>query len=143
MTARKFILRNADIRDRAVAFVASLPVGDERPFELVARPYKKSRTLAQNATFHFWMGTIANAYEESHGERIAPDVWKEFFKRRFLGEDSVEIMGKIVTTTRSTAGLKIDEFCTLLDAVDRWAVEHLQVFLPRGADYDEAMGRTT
>ena len=139
MAARKFIIRNADIRDRAAAFVASLPVDEARPFELSVRPHKKSRTLAQNSTFHLWVGVIADAYEESHGKRFAPDVWKEYLKRLFLGQQSAEIMGEIVTTTRPTAGLKIDEFCVLLDAVDRWAVEHLQLFLPRGADYEEAM----
>ena len=48
MTVRSFILRNADIRDRAVAFVASLPVDDGRPFEVLAQEHEEIRTAEQN-----------------------------------------------------------------------------------------------
>ena len=141
MTARRLILRSPDIRARAAEFVAGLPVDAERPFEVVVGPYKRRRTLAQNRTFHQWVTAIANAYEESHGERIAPEVWKEYLKSLFLGEASAEVMGKVVTTTRHTADLSVSEFCDFLDAVDRWAVNELQTFLPRGPDYEEAFGR--
>ena len=48
MTARKFIIRNADIRDRAVAFVASLPVDEARPFEVLAQEHEEIRSWEQN-----------------------------------------------------------------------------------------------
>lgn len=138
--SRRFIVRDSAIRARAAEFVAGLPVGGD-PFEVVVQPHKRRRSLAQNALFHSWVAFIANAYEESHGDRIQPAAFKEYLKGLFLGETSVEVMGKIVTTTRRTADLPVAEFRDFLDAVDRWAVEHLQLFLPRGIDYDEAMER--
>ena len=141
MTARRFILRTPDIRARAAEFVAGLPVGEERPLEVVVGAYKRRRSLSQNRTFHMWVTEIANTYEETHGERIAPEAWKAYLKGLFLGEASAEVMGKVVTTTRHTADLSVSEFMAFLDAVDRWAVDNLQAFLPRGPDYEEAFGR--
>ena len=48
MTARKFILRNADILARAAAFVASLPVDEARPFEVLAQEHEEIRTEEQS-----------------------------------------------------------------------------------------------
>lgn len=138
-TARRFILRSDDIRSRAAALVASLPVNSDRPLEVVVRAYRKRRSLAQNACLHGWCKAIADAYELSHGERIAPAAWKEWLKGRFLGEETTELMGRQVTITRHTADLSVVEFRDFLDAIDRWAVENLQLFLPRGYEYDEAM----
>jgi len=138
-TARRFILRSDEVRARAAALVASLPVNPDRPLEVLVRAYRKRRSLAQNACLHGWCKAIADAYELSHGERIAPAVWKEWLKGHFLGEQSVEVMGRQVTVTRHTAGLSVVEFRDFLDSIDRWAVENLQLFLPRGYEYEEAM----
>jgi hypothetical protein len=137
---RRFILRTPAIRERAAEYVASLPVSEEKPLEVVIRPYRRNRTLAQNNLAHKWFAAIADAYEESHGERIAAEAFKEYLKRQLLGEQAKEIMGQLVTTTRNTSDLSVMEFRDFLDAVDRWAVENLQLFLPRGHDYEEAMG---
>jgi hypothetical protein len=137
---RRLVLRDTKSRDIASAFIASLPVSADMPLEVIVATYRKRRSLAQNNCLHGWMQAIANAYEESHGDRIPPAAWKEYFKGLFLGEQSVEVMGKIVTTTRSTSDLPVVEFRDMLDAIDRWAVEHLFLSLPRGPEYDEAMG---
>ncbi len=138
---RHFVIRNAGIRIRASEFVASLSASEEAPLEVVVGPYRHRRSLAQNNCLHGWMFAIANAYEESHGERISPEAWKEYFKGLFLGEKSTEVMGKMVTTTRSTSDLPVGEFRDMLDAIDRWAAEHLDLTLPRGIFYEEAMGK--
>lgn len=138
--ARRLILKTPEIRDRAASLVAGLPANADKPLEVIVRPYKRSRSLAQNNTLHLWVGAIATAYEEAFGDRKSPETFKEYLKGLFLGEESSEVMGKTVTTTRHTADLSVVEFRDFLDAVDRWAVETLQCFLPRGHDYDEAMG---
>lgn len=138
--ARRLILKTPEIRDRAASLVAGLPANADKPLEVIVRPYKRSRSIAQNNLAHSWFVAIANAYEETFGDRKSPAVWKEYLKGLFLGEESSEVMGKTVTTTRHTADLSVVEFRDFLDAIDRWAVETLQCFLPRGHDYDEAMG---
>ena len=137
--ARRLILKTPEIRDRAASLVAGLPANADKPLEVIVRPYRKNRSLAQNACLHGWCTAIAKSYEEAFGERKSPETFKEYLKGLFLGEESSEVMGKTVTTTRHTADLSVVEFRDFLDAVDRWAVEQLQLFLPRGADYEEAM----
>lgn len=137
---RRLVLRDTNSRDSALAFIASLPVSAEMPLEVIVATCRKRRSLAQNNCLHGWMQAIANAYEESHGDRIPPAAWKEYFKGLFLGEQSTEVMGKIVTTTRSTSDLSVSEFQALLEGIERWAGEHLLIALPHGPEYDEAMG---
>lgn len=45
---RRLILRTPDIRDRAAAYVASLPVADP-PWEVAVKPFEEPRTLEQSA----------------------------------------------------------------------------------------------
>ena len=56
---RKFILRNADIRDRAAAFVASLPVDEARPFEVLAQEHEEVRSGEQNSRMWAMLADIA------------------------------------------------------------------------------------
>ena len=140
---RRIILRTPELRARAVMGVGALPVNAEKPIEVVMRPFKRNRSLAQNSTLHAWLTAIATAYEEAYGERIAPAAWKEYLKRLYLGGESREVFGEVVTTTRSTASLSVGEFQDFLSAIDQWAVDQLQLFLPRGPDYEDAMGRAS
>lgn len=137
---RRLILRSPAVRERAAALVAGLPVHDSRPLEVVVRPYKRHRSLAQNNCLWGWLTAISDAYADSHGERIAPEVFKEYLCGLFLGAESKEVLGKVVSVTRSTSGLDVVTFRDFLESIERWSVEHLQLFLPHGYDYDEAMG---
>ena len=105
--ARRLILKTPEIRDRAASLVAGLPANADKPLEVIVRPYRKNRSLAQNACLHGWCTAIANSYEEAFGERKSPETFKEYLKGLFLGEESSEVMGKVVTTTRHTADLSV------------------------------------
>lgn len=58
----KFILKNEDIRQRAVSHLLDLTF--DPPFEVVIRPYKKDRSLEQNAR----MWALHRAAAEHTGE---------------------------------------------------------------------------
>lgn len=143
---RRYIVRDDQIRDRAAADVARVPVADDkgRPrFQVVIKPFKRSRSLAQNSILHLWMQHISTHYAETHGEWHAPEVWKQYLKALFLGEQSSEMPGgRIVTITRHTSALSVGEFTELLEKIDMWCAEELSLMLPHPQDlYIEAMGR--
>lgn len=132
----------ANCRDAIRRHIAALhPAG--KSVEVVIRPHKKNRTLAQNALFHAWMTEISRHYAETFGDWHSPEVWKQMMKNMFLGEQVVQMPGdKIVSVTRSTADLKVDEFADFLDQIDQWCAQELELVLPHPDDlWAEAMGR--
>jgi hypothetical protein len=109
--------------------------------ELVVRPYRRRRSLAQNRCLHGWCKIIADFVEEHHGDRIMPEAWKEWFKAQVLGQTEVEMPdGTIRAITKPSSKVTVEEFKELLDYMDRWCAERLQLELPRTEDYWEAMG---
>lgn len=109
--------------------------------EVLVRPYRRRRSLAQNKCLHGWCKTIADFVEEHHGDRIMPEAWKEWFKAQVLGQTEVEMPdGSIRAITKPSSKVTVEEFKELLDYMDRWAAENLQLELPRTEDYWEAMG---
>ncbi len=55
-----FIIRNHMIAARAADAVINLPVGDDKPMEVVIRLHKSKRTLDQNAYLHKLLHDIAD-----------------------------------------------------------------------------------
>lgn len=138
---RRYVLRDEAIRDRATADVARLPVSGNPQWEIVIKPFRRSRSLAQNNLLHHWLQVISTHYAETYGEWHAPDIWKQYVKSLFLGEESREINGKIITITRHTSELTVPEFTELLEKIDMWCATELQLMLPHPDIYGEAMGR--
>lgn len=64
LNPKTFILLSPSQQAAAQAFVASLPVGSDHPYEVVVRERKKHRTRAQNSFSHAWYGEIAKALPE-------------------------------------------------------------------------------
>ena len=127
-------------RDRAIDALRSLPF--DVVHEVVVRPHKSNRTLAQNNLLHHWCREIALGVGESTGEFHQPEAWKEFLKQLFLGQESFMIGGTIITRTKRTRDLKVKPFAEFLGQVDHYSGSELQVFLSRPEDlYYEAMKR--
>ena len=53
MTEQSFILRNPDIRERALSFISALPIYPVTMM-VVIKPFEKTRTLGQNS--RYWVG---------------------------------------------------------------------------------------
>jgi len=112
-----------------------------KPLLIEVSVKKKNRSLAQNKLFHLHMSEIAKHYGETQGEFYPAAVWKKYYKDKFLPEITSEIKGKLVTTTKDTSDLKMDEFASLIESVIQDAAQELncQVTLPQDM-YAEAMG---
>jgi len=103
----------------------------EKLWQIDIKPYKKPRTLDQNALFHGWCKILAtetgNDFEDT----------KEALKAMFLPPRYVEIDGKVIEVRRSTAKLDtkdMAEFCTRIQA---WAASEFGLTLPTRDDLRE------
>lgn len=134
-----FIIRSEEIASRACEAVRGLDFSQVH--EVVVRPHKSNRSLAQNRTLHGWMTERSQKFAEATGKFATSKWWKEYFKEMFLGSESFEVNGKIITKTRSTADLKVGEFAEFLTTIDRYCVTELHIYLTRREDYDAAMGK--
>jgi hypothetical protein len=144
VNGRRLILRNATIRDRAAEIVAGLPVSEEKPLEVLVRPYQKRRSLAQNSLYWKWVDAIRLHIIDSTGKRFSKDEVHEWLAAEFLPTRVVEIAGKAKATRTSTARLSTKEMVGYLEAIEHWAGADLQCYLEHPADlWLEAMGMAT
>ena len=135
-----FILTSAQVRDKAAEMVRGLTL--DPVHEVVVRPYRKDRTLAQNATLHLWMTVVSQWAGEHHGKFFPSSHWKEYFKQMFLGEETIRIGKRVITRTVPTSSLKVKQFAELLDSIDHYVgAEFEDCDLPHSDDnYYLAMG---
>jgi hypothetical protein len=105
-------------------------------WEQVLRIKKDSRSLRQNRTFHGWMTEISQKFAEATGRFAPAKWWKEYFKEMFLGEESFEVNGKVVTRTRHTSDLNTADMAEFMTKVDHYCGSELNIYvtLP-GQDY--------
>jgi len=99
---KSFILRDNSVRDRAIAYIASLPL--EPLLEVDVYEHTKKRTSQQNKLYHAELRDFASATPHSK------DVWHFHFKKEFLGYEEVMVMGKVNIIPFSTATLNTKEF---------------------------------
>lgn len=131
---QRFKLISELVRNNAANAVMCAPVG----FEVIIQEAKNSRSLAQNRLFHMWMREISQGWAEATGEFYAPDVWKEYFKRLHLGQDTV----RGISVTRQTSKLKVAEMADFLTWIDHYTGSELGITLTHPVDlYMESMGR--
>jgi hypothetical protein len=118
-------------------------LGENQQVEVVVRPRKRDRSLAQNNLAHKWFQEIANHVEAHWGQRYPAEAWKEWLKIQYLGQE-VHTMpdGKVIAYTRHTRDLSVEEFTHFLEQVDAWVAQELGCQLTHPEDlYAEAMGR--
>jgi len=99
------------------------------------RPYKVTRSTAQNSLLHLWIGLIAQELGYTN------DAMKTILVEKFLGYEQVKTKSdKVIKTLRSTSKLKVDEFAQFLTDIDMFMAEW-QFTLPHPDDlYYTAMG---
>lgn len=86
-TARRFLVSDAAIRDRAAAALANMPVDPLRPLEVVLREQVKQRKLDQQALM--FAGPIRDIAEQAwlDGRQYSAEIWHSYFKVQFLPEE--------------------------------------------------------
>ena len=110
--------------------------------ELNAKPWKKKRSLNQNALFHMWMGELSKYLISKGREQATPEWCKEAMKHTFLGYEMRNktnvVTGEVFTTSelKRTRDLKTGEMTHFLDRVYDWAL-NVNCFLtiPENSEY--------
>lgn len=128
--SQNLVIRDPSMQARAIALITRLDL--EKPWEMILRPHKRSRSLEQNALYWKWLGIIAkdtgHDSEEIH----------EFCKQKFLEPIFVEINGEVHEARRTTTKLKVDEMSSYMNRVYAWATSELGILLPLPEDRLEA-----
>ena len=104
----------------------------DQPWEIVVRPYKKTRSGAQNSLLWVWLTELE---KETGNDK---ETLHEYMKQRFLGVEAREIMGREVAITNSSKKLKVAEFSEYLRNIEAVAVENGYI-LSHPVDYDYAL----
>lgn len=102
--------------------------------EISVKPYKKSRSNAQNRLYWCWLSVLSQEIG------YTKDELHEFFKHKFLGSEYKTVFGAEVLIANSSADLKVQEFTDYLTQIEVFAMSH-GFMLPHTPDYDESMGR--
>ena len=125
-----FIVADERGRQRAIAVLGTLSL--DKPWSVLIEPYKRSRTLNQNALYHKWVGIIADDTGNSH------DAVHEALKQEFLPPRTVEMGGKVRQYRPSTTALTSDEMAAYMNHVYAWAGSELGIILPVPEDAGRA-----
>jgi len=89
--------------------------------EVVIRPHKSSRNLEQNKRLHAMLQDIADTVWHD-ARQYSMEVWKEFFKQKFLG--CVELPnGKLMANP--THKLNVYECSEFMQKIEAYAVSEL------------------
>jgi len=92
-------------------------LGEEVLHEVLIRPFRKNRTIEQNALYHSILKDIAEQTGNTHG------ALHEFFKMEFLGIQTFTVNDKIMSRPRSTTGLTTKEFGSYIEQLHAWCAD--------------------
>lgn len=128
MPERSFVLRTKQDIERAYAYILTLVLDPDHPWELVVKLHKLKRTLIQNKRYHAVCAEIADQLVVA-GRTYSPDSLKEYFKRTFIGTNEVPMPdGSVAVYGLSTTTLNTGEFADYMTKVDVWATENGVIF---------------
>ena len=115
------ILDTDDRKEYAAQRLKSVPV--DAGFCMELKPYKTSRSLAQNRRYWAMIKDIAEQGEPLMGHAYTSDIWHMHFRKTFLGMETVMTPGGELDRIKSTTGLKTQEFNDYMTQVEVFAVE--------------------
>lgn len=94
--------------------------------EVTVSIHKTKRNLEQNKLLHAMLSEIASQ-AWVNGKQYNAEIWKDFFKREFLGV--IELPNGQVMAV-STSKLKVKAFAEFVQKVEVYAVSELLVVFP-------------
>lgn len=129
MTDRKteIVIRGRTQRDYAIDLINKL--SPDKIWAVTVSPYRKKRSLDQNALIHSWFAIIAR---ETGND---PDDVKEALKSMFLPPRYVEMEGKTVEVRRATSKLDTKDMAEFCSRVQAWAAQEFGIVLPTRDDF--------
>lgn len=91
--------------------------------EIVVRPMKDKRSVAQNRRYWLMLRELASiAWIE--GRQFTDQTWHEHFKRQFIGCEELAMPdGKTELRGISTTKLSVEEFGEYMVQIEAWAAE--------------------
>ena len=125
MNIRPLILRNAAIRDRAVGIVASLPVSDEKPLEVVVRPYEEPRNIEQNDKMWAMLTDLSEQVDwpvDGRMGKLTKEDWKDIMTAGLERDQRVTqgIEGGFVILGRHTSRMSKRKMAELIDLIQHF-----------------------
>lgn len=112
------ILRTEEQKDRAIQRIKAIKPDSENPFGVWIAPYRKIRTLEQNALYWRLIGLVSDATGHNR------DVLHTFFKRRAFGVRVDVVGGENVEYVPSSAKASRGDFAELVEHVQEFIAEH-------------------
>lgn len=131
MSGQEIILRSEVQRKFAISFIERLKLDPDRPFVLTIGPYRKRRSLSQNALMWKRYTEVAEAVSEYTG--MDKDDIHTWAKAKFLTPKIVEI-GDTIAEHYSTKSLTTAEMTAFLDKFEAWASSELGLILTNPED---------
>lgn len=104
-----YILRNADVREHAIERIRMLNLNTPEPWAIYVAPYKRIRTLEQNALYWAIVGKICDA--TGHSKNVVHTL----LKKEALGVECAEVAGKLVEAVKSSARVDRGDFSELIE----------------------------
>lgn len=128
----EFAIHDRAGREQVKDFVGLL--NHERPWLVTIEPFKKRRTLSQNALYWKWINETVELVADHTG--MDNDEIHEFFKKKFLPAKVVEIDGETIDF-RSTRKLNTAEMSEYMEKIYAFVSDRLgmRLPLPEGSGY--------
>lgn len=111
------ILRDESIRARAIERIRMLKIDAENPLAIVILPYKKARTLEQNALYWKIVGQICAATGHSK------NVIHTYLRKAAWGVEIADVGGNVVEVVKSSAKAERGDFSDLILHAQELAAE--------------------
>ena len=139
---RRFLLKNGRIKSATTTYINTIE--PEPLMEVIVRPHKKNRSLAQNNLLWLWLREMARFLDVEHGIKCTPEGLKEEFQDRFLGHTPYTASDGVTRSRiRGTSELNTQDFTDFLVRLEAYAIAELSCTLPRPEDiYLEALARS-
>lgn len=112
-----YILRNADVRERAIERIRMLNLQVPEPWAIYVAPYKRIRTLEQNAAY--WVEVAKICAATGHSKNVI----HTYLKKEAWGVEIAEVNGKVIETVKSSARAERGDFSELIMHAQQLASE--------------------
>lgn len=112
------ILRTPENVEAAIRRIKAVRLDAEHPMGLWIGPYRKIRTLSQNALYWKRIGLIVKATGHSK------PALHQYFKEQAFGKVVDDIGGKLIEYTPSSAKAERGDFSELIEFVEQFIAEH-------------------
>ena len=112
------ILRTEENRESAIRRIKAVRLDQERPLGVWIGPYKKIRSLEQNALYWKLIGMVSEATGHDR------DVLHYFFKKRAFGYRTESIGDEVIEVVPSSSKASKGDFSELIEHVQAFIAEH-------------------